>query len=583
MTDATTQPRASAVRFVTRGRRRALAIIGGVSFLGGMTEALFLVVATRTAFAITGKNERVGIAAGRYCTVGQALGIALVLVFVRVGLGVYASRRSARLVTDAAADVRRRVASAFLHSTWPTQQGERAGSLQEVLTTYTGQVSNVINGVSQAALSGANLAAMLVLAIAVDPVGAVVLVVSVAVLASLLRPLRASVRRRAKESTRASMQFATAVAEVANLGMELHVFHVQDQATSRIDRYIENFRRKSLYLNLRSGLATPLYTGLAYLALLAALAVVHASNSATLTSLGAVMLVMLRSLSYGQASQNAYAQIASSSPAVAALQERLDYFTAGRASRDGSATGTISNLEFENVTFSYVPGHQVLKGLSFAVAPRELLGIVGPSGGGKSTLVQLLLGLRPPDSGRILIDGRELHELDRRQLTDRVTFVPQTPRMITGTVAENIRFLRDDVSGEAIEHAARLAHIHDEIVAHPDGYEREVGGAGGQLSGGQQQRICIARALVGQPDVLILDEPTSALDVRSEHLVRATLIELRKRMTVIVIAHRLSTVELCDRIMVIQQGELKGLDTPSELEATNDFYREALVLSGMRN
>ena len=111
---------------------------------------------------------------------------------------------------------------------------------------------------------------------------------------------------------------------------------------------------------------------------------------------------------------------------------------------------------------------------------------------------------------------------------------------------------------------------------------RAVGEAGGHLSGGQQQRLTIARALVEDPDVLILDEPTSALDVRSEHLIRTTLLGLKDRMTVIVIAHRLSTLEICDRIMVIQDGRLRGFDTPANLERDNEFYREALRLSGMR-
>jgi ABC-type multidrug transport system fused ATPase/permease subunit len=154
--------------------------------------------------------------------------------------------------------------------------------------------------------------------------------------------------------------------------------------------------------------------------------------------------------------------------------------------------------------------------------------------------------------------------------------------LIAGTVAENIRFFRDDVTQEQIEHASRLANLHDDIAGFADGYDRQVGEQGSHLSGGQQQRLIIARALVEKPDVLILDEPTSALDVRSEHLIRQTLNTLREKMTIIIVAHRLSTLEICDRIMVIQDGELKGLDTPENLEKTNDFYREALILSGMR-
>ncbi len=236
----------------------------------------------------------------------------------------------------------------------------------------------------------------------------------------------------------------------------------------------------------------------------------------------------------------------------------------------------------EKVSFAYPQSEAVLRNISFTIAPHEIIGIVGPSGAGKSTLVQLLLGLRDPDQGRVLAGGRDISTFDRAEWARKVTFVPQAAHLIAGTIADNIRFLREGVTQDDIERAARLAHLHEDVEGFPEGYERQVGKHGGHLSGGQQQRLCIARALVEQPEVLILDEPTSALDVRSEHLIRTTLQSLKDRMTVIVIAHRLSTLTICDRIMVIKDGELKEFDTPSVLEQSSDFYREALTLSGMR-
>src|SRR5581483_6834457 len=148
---------------------------------------------------------------------------------------------------------------------------------------------------------------------------------------------------------------------------------------------------------------------------------------------------------------------------------------------------------------------------------------------------------RDPGAGRVMAGGRDIASLDRAEWARKVTFVPQAAHLIAGTIADNIRFLRDNVPQEDVERAARLAHHHD-IIGFPEAYERQVGEHGGHLSGGQQQRLCIARALVEHPDVLILDEPTSALDVRSEHLIRTTLLGLKERMMVIVIAHRLATL-----------------------------------------
>jgi ATP-binding cassette subfamily B protein len=576
------EPELTPIQFATRGRKGALALLTLTAFLGGFTEAMFLVVVTRLAFAITDGKDQIGLVGGRFLSVPWTLVVGLILTTARLGFSLLSSWQSARLATTASADARNLMAGAFLDTAWPVQQGERSGSLQELLTGYAPQVAGLLGAIGMVGLYGANLAAMLGLAVAVDPVGATVIVASVTVLSMFLKPLRSALKRRATAANLANMEFATALSETSQLGMELHVFQVQHEAQRRVDELIENSRLKARRLAMLNGVASPLYSGFAYLALLGALGVVSLSNTANLTSIGAVMLVMLRSLSYGQALQASFNGIAGSTPGVVVLQERLKIFTEGRRQDGGLSVGSVGVLRVENVSFEYTENQPVLRDVSFSIEPREIVGVVGPSGGGKSTLVQLLLGLRSPESGRVLADGRDIEDFSRAEWARRVTFVPQSSHLIAGTVADNIRFLRNDVSEEEVERAARLAHLHDDIAAFPDGYGRQVGEHGGHLSGGQQQRLCIARALVERPDVLILDEPTSALDVRSEHLIRTTLIKLKEQMTVIVIAHRLSTLDMCDRIMVIQSGELKGFDTPERLEETNGFYRESLVLSGMR-
>ena len=545
-------------------------------------EALFLVIVTRTAFAITDKKDNVELISGRTLSVNSTLIVALALIAGRIALAAIASRQQANLISDAAALQRRRFASAFLDASWEIQQSERSGSLQELLTTYSGQVSGLISSLSGFALSLANLVAMLGVAIGVNPVGALVLVVSVGVLGSSLRPIRAAVRRRSRASSIVGMEFATSLNETSELGLELHVFHVQDAARARLDALIDRVSETARRQNYAQGLISPVYSGLAYIALLGALALVSLSNTTSITAIGTVMLVMIRSLGYGQGLQNSYSSIVAALPFVEQLQSRLDHYDAGRRHDGGQRIGSIEHIAVEDLSFSYVEGQPVLNNLSFTIDQGEIVGIVGPSGGGKSTLVQLLLGLRDPSDGRVTADGRDIRELSKAEWARKVTFVPQAAHLIAGTVADNIRFLRSDVSDEEVERAARLAQLHDDVMGFPERYDRQVGEHGGHLSGGQQQRLCIARALVEKPDVLILDEPTSALDVRSEHLIRSTLLELRSEMTIIVIAHRLSTLDICDRIMVIQHGTLRGFDSPQRLEESSDFYREALKLSGMR-
>jgi ATP-binding cassette subfamily B protein len=543
---------------------------------------MFLILVTRTAFAITDGQDQIGVVSGWSLSVRATLLLAVSLVFLRIALAGFASWQSANVSTRVVAGIRHRLSRAFIDASWEVQQAQRSGSLQELLTGYSGQASSLMSCVTQGVMAGANLVALLGMAVAVDPVGALLLVISVTVLGLLLRPLRSVIRRRARASTAAGMDFAISVNEVSELGLELHVFHVQGKAQARVGKAIERSRKVGANLQFASGLSSPVYSGLAYLAVVGALAVVAASNTTSLTSVGAAMLVMLRSLSYGQAAQGAYIGVSASVPAIEELQSRLQIFEAGRRVDGGEPVDRVGAITIERVTFAYPQGETVLRDISFTIAPHEIIGIVGPSGAGKSTLVQLLLGLRDPNEGRILAGGRDISTFDRAEWARKVTFVPQAAHLMAGTIAENIAFFRHGVTQDEVERAARLAHVHDEISAFPEGYERQVGKHGGHMSGGQQQRLCIARALVEYPDVLILDEPTSALDVRSEHLLRTTLLSLKDRMTVIVIAHRLSTLTICDRIMVIKDGEMKDFDTPGDLERSSEFYREALTLSGMR-
>jgi ABC-type multidrug transport system fused ATPase/permease subunit len=225
------------------------------------------------------------------------------------------------------------------------------------------------------------------------------------------------------------------------------------------------------------------------------------------------------------------------------------------------------------------PGKPAIEDLTFALSRGEAIGIVGPSGAGKSTLVQLFLRLREPNSGQALVNEVPAYAFAFADWTRRFSYVAQEPHLVAGSVAENIAFFRDDIDREAVERAARAAHIHDEILAMSDGYDTWVGDDGRRLSGGQRQRVSIARALAGSPDVIVLDEPTSALDMQSEALIQKTLEELKGRVTLVIVAHRLSTLNNCDRIMVLGDGRLQAFGTSAELLGSNEFYRRAVELS----
>jgi ATP-binding cassette subfamily B protein len=574
--------RDSGVRGMVSKHRGAVAGLALTSVVGAFFEATFLVTVTRVAFAITDGEERFGIVAGLELAVGEAIALSALLVVGRVALAVAGAWLATRLSTKVLASLRTELAGAFLGANWASQHGERTGRLQELLTTFVGQGAGLIGAVAQVIVSGCSLAALLLMAFLVDPWSALVVAVVVLLIGVLLRPVRAAAKRQSRRTAATGMEFATSLSEISQLGMEMHVFNVQPATEHRVRQLIDHAREANQRLGRLKAMVPSLYIGIAYLGIVGALAIAFASETANLDTVGAVMLVMLRSLSYGQGMQVAITSIQSALPFVGALDQELDRYRAAAVVDHGQPIGEIGALELQDVSFEYVPEVPVLRHVTATVGRHEAVGVIGPSGSGKSTLVQLLLGLREPTSGLVLAGGRDIRVLSKTEWARKVTFVPQQAHLIAGTVADNIRFLREGVTDGDIERAARMAQLHGDVEAWPEGYERQVGEQGSHLSGGQQQRLIIARALVEHPDLLILDEPTSALDVRSEALIRQTLDQLRSEMTVIIIAHRLSTLDLCDRIMVIQDGELRAFDTPENLEKDNEFFQEALRLSRLR-
>jgi ABC-type multidrug transport system fused ATPase/permease subunit len=229
-------------------------------------------------------------------------------------------------------------------------------------------------------------------------------------------------------------------------------------------------------------------------------------------------------------------------------------------------------VTFENVEFGYDPTVPVLRDITFTIGPGEMVGIVGPTGSGKSTVVSLIPRFRDPDAGRITIDGVDITDFKLHGLRCQIGFVLQDTVLLRGTVRENIAFGRPDATEEEIIAAAKLANADEFITRMPDGYDSLVGDRGGTLSGGQRQRIGIARALIRNSPILILDEPTAALDAESEELVIEAMERLMDGRTVITIAHRLSTLRDADKLIVIKDGVVAESGTHEELLALDGIY-----------
>lgn len=244
------------------------------------------------------------------------------------------------------------------------------------------------------------------------------------------------------------------------------------------------------------------------------------------------------------------------------------------ADREGAQPLEIKGggIEFRDVRFSYDPRREILKGISLQVPAGKTIAIVGPSGSGKSTISRLIYRFYDVDDGAILIDGQDLRDVTQTSVRQRLGMVPQDTVLFNDTVFYNIAYARPDAAPSEIEDAARHAHIHEFIMALPDGYQTVVGERGLKLSGGEKQRVAIARTILKNPDILIFDEATSALDSHTEREIQASLKELSANRSTVVIAHRLSTVVDADEIIVLESGTITERGTHQKLLNENGAY-----------
>jgi ATP-binding cassette subfamily B protein len=238
----------------------------------------------------------------------------------------------------------------------------------------------------------------------------------------------------------------------------------------------------------------------------------------------------------------------------------------------GSAPGGAGRLEFQHVGVSYRSDRVVLTDVSFTLPAGKTLGVVGGSGSGKSTLVRLLVRLMDPDAGRILLDGISVAELPLNRLRQAVAVVPQDTVLFNDSIAYNIAFGKEGSTQADVEHAARLAHLHEFIISLPDGYATKVGERGVKLSGGEKQRVSIARAAIKRPRIYVFDEATSSLDSNTEREILKNLREISRFSTTVVIAHRLSTVVHADEIVVLDAGTIAERGTHAALLRQNGRY-----------
>ncbi len=556
-----------------------VAAMGAGSVLVGLTESSILAVLAQVAAALVAGSSRVRVAIGPVRidqSISTLLAIAAGLALARLALQGVVAVLPARIAADFLAALRRGLLAAFTRASWAAQSTDREGELQELMTTQTAQASVASLQASMMATSILTFTVMAASAVVLSPLAALAVLLTAGVLFALLRPLAAFGSRRAQDLSRTSIAYAGAISETGRLAEESHVFGVSDAQNRRGAELVSTVRRQYFQMQLAGNLVPGIYQSLMYLVVITGLAILYIAGAGHVATLGAVVLMLVRAGSYGQQAQTTYQNTRQALPYLERVQAAQQRYIADAAADGTESLESIQRIALELVGFRYQPATPVLHELSFAVMAGETVGIIGPSGAGKSTLVQILLALRKPTIGAYLINGRPASSYKRCDWHRAVAYVPQEPQLLHASVSDNISFLRG-LPPDAIERAAMLAGIHDEIVTWPQGYATIIGPRADAVSGGQRQRICLARALAASPELLVLDEPTSALDRRSELVIQRSLTELKGKVTMFIVAHRLSLLEVCDRVMVIRAGRMEAFEDTAQLRATDGYYRRMIV------
>jgi ATP-binding cassette subfamily B protein len=555
--------RASQIRWLLGGAKRRLLLLVASSVAAGLAEAGVLAVVAQVAISISADATRANLDLGPLPAVHAELRLLLVAAFLfallRLVLQVVAVGLAASLCAEVQARLRMSLLADYLRAAWPIKAQQREGRLQELLTTQVNQASRAV------LLAGMGIGALvifgilIVAALLVSPLTAILTGTAACALFVALRPVALWTNREASRYTATHAYYAESMSELVRLGKEIEASDVSSTVEKRSIELGERVRQPYFRVQFLTTSLPGVYQSAVILLVVLGLVVLHASGASKTAALGTVVLLLVRALAYTQQVQHAYHQIREVAPFIDGVRETAAQYREVAIRPGDRPLEKVERIGLEDVSFAYAPGRPVLQGVTAEINRGEAVGIVGPSGVGKSTFLEVLLRLRQPTSGRYLINGLDAAEITMSDWRRAVGFVPQDTQLLTGTVAENIRFLRPWIGDRHIEQAARMAHIDDDIVSWPSGYETLVSQRAEALSGGQRQRICLARALAGQPEVLVLDEPTSALDARSEELIQESLASLRGRITIFVVAHRLALLRFCTRIMAFRDGRLAAV------------------------
>jgi ATP-binding cassette, subfamily B, bacterial len=556
--------------------RRNVLGMGLLAVVAAQAESSALVLIALTADAVARGQDQVDIDAG---PIGVTIGMVPMAVLTIIALASTAAivllygRLTATIAARLERQARDEVVSSYSGADWEyqsTQKSSRVHGRLRLMHARAGAFVGLV-GWSRALTS---IAVFVTAAAVISPLAALVIVVFGAVLSLAVLPIRRRAIRIAIQAAEQEVGLAEEVGEAIEQGPDVKVFGAWPAFGHRFDARSARLQQLRARAGAVRALLPVVYQYGAFLLILMVMVAAWATDaSGNVGQFAAAALLLLRSVQYGQQLQQSLHTIADSVPGIERLQQEL-LVPAPRIVPGTRPLHTLIAVQLRDVSYGY-PGSvkPALQHVSLDLNPGTIVGVAGPSGSGKSTLAQILLRLRWPMAGQYLINGQAADEYSVASWNRLVCHVPQQPRLLHGTLADNVCFFDESISRDKIVATLRAVGLGDLVEALPEGLDSDIGPTSRNLSGGQVQRIGIARAFVRDPRLIVLDEPTSALDVNAERLVADALAALRGRsdVLVVVIAHRPSTLALCEQMVVLQDGKVTAVGHSQDVARQSEF------------
>ncbi len=495
------------------------------------------------------------------------------LFILRAFLGVTLNFIRARITSEYEEQLRNRLFNGILMADWPHLMKQKSGYLETILLYDVPASSGMLNQFAIVLATLGGLAVYMFVAFNVSLSISLSALVLGGVFMFLIKPLFSRIKQLARERTITAKEATHHVSENISGIKTVKTLFVQAGVAEKGRRYFRSLKELNVRAAFLKGLGGAFVLPLGVIFILFIFAFLYKSPNFNLAALAVIIYLVERIFTYFQGLQSSLHTANDSVPHVlSVLNYEVEFSSHREIESSGKPFVFERALEFRNVDFAYDGGKTVLSKINFVLKKGEMVGLIGPSGVGKTTLVDLILRLLTPSQGQILLDGQEIAKIGQREWYRNIGYVSQDIFLMNDTIASNIKFYDDAISNEAMIEAAKQANIYDFIIGRPEGFETIIGERGVMLSAGQRQRIVIARILARHPQLLILDEATSALDNESEIRIQESIQKLKGKITILVIAHRLSTILNTDRLISLEKGIIVEQGEPKQLLSDKDSY-----------